>query len=815
MDARNPESIYYQAKQLFMEAVDLAMPDRVQLLETRCAESPDLRQAVEALLRRHDLNPPLKAAETEAAPSPRIWGKYEILGTLARGGTANVFRAVDPGRAGEVALKVFNPGFGSSEARARFEQEAEILGRLEHPGIVKLVDHGTLPTDQGPLPFVATEFVAGATLLDWAQQNQPDNQTRIRLLREIAATLGHAHQAGVTHRDLKPNNIIIRPDGTPCVLDFGIARLKEGGAASTDMFTMVGQLLGTVRYMSPEQARGDEVGPATDVHALGLLACELLTGQLPYPVPDETLTRAVAFIAGAEPALLSRLDPELAGPLEAVVHHCLARRPEKRYADAGQLADDLQRVLDGKPVRARAPGLGDRLGQKRRRRLALGLLLPVLVAVAFLGWQLLKPAGPEDPRSAGVYGLLDAADQRIHLEARSHEGLAEALNNLDTARRSLAAMPPSPEVTMLLRYLHWRLGEAHYFLGGMDNSPRSYAQALQSFALARQYRFHPAAEPQLLAGHAVSNRVMDVCLHHPHSGLALAQAALADFGNFTEEMSLAVTHSRVSLREISQPDTLAFRRGYSPTTTELFRVIAHSDLGRYLTELAAATDSLALLDEAIVLFNEVDDPESWRFNRGAHGMMQEYAGRAYMQRAALGEGTAARADRDSAAAHLGRALEIRSAGRFAMGHVLTLGSLVRLDLWDADRATDEARRSAALARGEERLAEALRLYATLEPVPRYAARLHLVGAEVQMRRGDADAVRQHLNKAAAGAGNLWPREKAMVHLLRCRLALLEDDLPGARGHWQAGRPLVGGGQHPVLARRYAELAEQLGNQSGD
>jgi hypothetical protein len=287
----------------------------------------------------------------------------------------------------------------------------------------------------------------------------------------------------------------------------------------------------------------------------------------------------------------------------------------------------------------------------------------------------------------------------------------------------------------------------------------------------------------------------------------------ADFGNFTEEMSLAVTHSRASLREISQPDTLAFRRGYSPTTTELFRVIAHSDLGRYLTELAAATDSLALLDEAIVLFNEVDDPESWRFNRGAHGMMQEYAGRAYMQRRHWERGQPPAPTGDSAAAHLGRALEIRSAGRFAMGHVLTLGSLVRLDLWDADRATDEARRSAALARGEERLAEALRLYATLEPVPRYAARLHLVGAEVQMRRGDADAVREHLVQAAAGAGNLWPREKAMVHLLRCRLALLEDDLPGARGHWQAGRPLVGGGQHPVLARRYAELAEQLGNQS--
>lgn len=769
--SKNGSSLYFQTKNLFIATVDLPPDERVQLLDAQCADDAALREAVEALLACHDRSrrATVSAVPGRALPSERL-GPYLLLESMNRGGTATIYRARHEGGGPDVALKVFNPGFGSGEARRRFEQEAAILARLDHPGIVRLVDHGTLPLDQGPVPFVATEFVPGATLLEWVAGRQPERSERVRLLQSIAATVGHAHEAGVTHRDLKPNNIIVRPDGSPCVLDFGIARLREGDDPATDQFTVVGQLLGTMRYMSPEQARGDTVGPATDVHALGLIVCEVLTGDLPYEVPGETLTRAVASIAGAEPRMLSQLDPDLAGPLDAVVHQALARRPDKRYPAAGALAADLQRVLDGRPVAARAPGLGDRLGRTRRRWLVTGLVTVAAAALLLTAGRLLIDRPPPGPRAAGVYALLDSADQRIHLEERTESGLREALATLDRARALLSAAPPSIERTTLLRYAHWRRGEAHYFLGGMLDSSREYFLANQEYGLAYQYEFRPDAGRYLLADHAVTNRALDVSRHHPPSGKALAHAAVADFGDDVSELTLAVFDSRASLYEATRPDSVAFRRDFNPITRDLYRAMAHADLGRYLTLLAAATDSLPLLDEAIALFATADDPYYWRFNRAAFGVAQEFAGRAYLQRANLESGAAAAADADSAAVHLDRALTIRTEARFPRGRVVTLGTCAQLELWRGRTAADPATARAHFTRGVERIAAALALLAGLDPVPRYAARLHLTGAELEAALGDREAARRHLEQAVAEADTgPWPREAARAQELAAQL----------------------------------------------
>jgi hypothetical protein len=274
-------------------------------------------------------------------------GGYELLGELGRGGMGVVYKARQVSLNRVVALKMIRHAAGASpEELARFRTEAEAVGRLQHPNIVQVFDVGEL---EG-MPFFSMEFVPGGSL---AAQLR-DRVYPIRTAAETTATLARAvhaaHEAGIVHRDLKPANVLLTADNTPKVTDFGLARRLDA-----EGLTQSGAIMGTPGYMAPEQAdgRSRHAGPSADVYSLGAILYELLTGRPPFK--GETPVDTILQVIEQAPVPPSKLRPNVPPPLEAICLRCLEKRPEKRYASAAELADDLERCLEGRPTVAQPP----------------------------------------------------------------------------------------------------------------------------------------------------------------------------------------------------------------------------------------------------------------------------------------------------------------------------------------------------------------------------------------------------------------------------------------------------------------------------
>ena len=239
----------------------------------------------------------------------------------------------------------------SPELEARLAQEAEVLGRLEHPDIAKMMDFKVI----AGRPRLVMELVEGVSLREFLKK-QPTVEQKLALLERVARAVSHAHMRGVAHRDLKPDNVMVRADGSPVVLDFGIAALLDAAGAKLSSLTRTGLAPGTPHYMAPEQARGDSRHPAAaDVYALGVLLFEMLSGSLPVE-PHEQETEAVYLqrVLSEEPRNLRDVQPDLrrGRDLAAICAEALTREPGKRPS-AEALAEDLRRWLELKPVRAR------------------------------------------------------------------------------------------------------------------------------------------------------------------------------------------------------------------------------------------------------------------------------------------------------------------------------------------------------------------------------------------------------------------------------------------------------------------------------
>jgi serine/threonine-protein kinase len=304
---------------------------------------------------------------------PPAIGSYRVLAELGRGGMGIVYRAEQAEPRREVALKVLGFGFAGAAAR-RLQQEARVLARLQHPGIAQVYACDSQPTPHGRQPFLVLELVRGDTLLAWAQRTSPSLAERLRVLREIADAVLHAHQCFVIHRDLKPSNVLVDERGHPKVLDFGIARLFDDDATRAAA-TAPGQLLGTLAYMSPEQGSGDPdaIDVRTDVYGLGVLGYQLLGGRLPIDVSGDATTKALQRVLHEEPVPLGRLDRRLRGDLETIFACALQKDPARRYASMAAFADDLRRHGEKLPILARPATFAYRASRFVRRH-ALALL---------------------------------------------------------------------------------------------------------------------------------------------------------------------------------------------------------------------------------------------------------------------------------------------------------------------------------------------------------------------------------------------------------------------------------------------------------
>jgi serine/threonine protein kinase len=309
---------------------------------------------------------------------------YEIQGELGRGGMGVVYLARQVALDRLVALKMIRSGAcASPEELARFTAEARTVARLRHANIVQIYEVG----EHGGVPYFSLEYIDGGSLDKKLAAASLPPRDAARLLESLAEAVDAAHQAGIVHRDLKPANILLTRDGQAKVTDFGLAKQVNADV----VLTHSGAVLGTPSYMAPEQAAGKvkEIGPATDVYALGAILYEVLTGQPPFrgPTPLEIWARVIA----EDPLPPSALRAGVSRALEAICLHCLAKEPECRYSTAAELADDLGRFLAGEPISLRPAGPTDRLrrvlSQSRLRDefAVWGNLLLLFAGVFFLG----------------------------------------------------------------------------------------------------------------------------------------------------------------------------------------------------------------------------------------------------------------------------------------------------------------------------------------------------------------------------------------------------------------------------------------------
>ena len=347
---------YERAKRLFIEALERPASVRAEFVAHAADDTSLCAEVLELLRHHHEAGSP-DGTDPPHDPPDRI-GPYRILGLLGRGGMGVVYRAQREG-AEPVALKVLEAGALSGRFLGRFKREAEALRRLDHSGIARFHEAGTYDSAVGPRPYVAMELVEGTSLREKIRDPAWGEGDRIALLADLAEAMHHAHEHGIVHRDLKPENVVVSAEGRPKVLDFGVARVTADDLRAGTLATATGVLLGTVRYMSPEQAQGlsDEIDRRSDVYALGVLAYELLSGALPYELHTRSVTRALIQVATVPARPLGDVRPSLRGPIERIVARALAKVPADRYPTAAELAAELRRYLAGERVHAQGPSL--------------------------------------------------------------------------------------------------------------------------------------------------------------------------------------------------------------------------------------------------------------------------------------------------------------------------------------------------------------------------------------------------------------------------------------------------------------------------
>jgi len=416
---------------------------------------------------------------------PRIAG-YDIVGLLGEGGMGTVYRARELHPPRDVALKLMR-GLGL-DSRQRFRREAELLAALEHPGIARLYAAGEADFAGARVPWLALEYVRGTDLVGHAAAAGLDLAARLRLLVAVCRAVHHAHGRGIIHRDLKPANILVDDSGQPKVLDFGIARLRDDASA----VTQAGQVLGTLPYMSPEQLSGGASSVHSDVYALGVIAYELVARRLPHPrLSTSTLFEALDIVRHEAPPPLGAIDPSARGDLERVVMKALASEPERRYESCAAFAADLERVLDHRPVEARAPTAGYLLRRwMRRHRLAAAGLAVVLVTLLTATTVSLRYAWSEaDARAlaeqradeaAAVSGFL----QQMLVSADPEQALGRDLRVSDILASAVAGLDAAPLPDAVASSLMATLGRTYAQLGDGEQAAQLIAGAIERGRIA-------------------------------------------------------------------------------------------------------------------------------------------------------------------------------------------------------------------------------------------------------------------------------------------------------------------------------------------
>ena len=373
----------------------------------------------------------LPPGDTSNGDELRVPG-YQILGELGRGGMGVVYRGRQVSLDRVVALKmVLAGGHGGPEQWSRFQAEALAVARLDHPHIVRIHEVGR----HAGCPFIALEYCPGGTLADHFHGQPQPVGTAAELVRVLAGAVQHAHVHGVVHRDLKPANVLLGSDGRPKITDFGLAKILGASVLQTQ----TGLILGTPMYMAPEQAAGraEEIGPATDVYALGAILYEALTGRPPFRAA--TVSETLEQVKGQEPVSVRHLQPKVPRDLETICQKCLQKEPARRYATAAGLEADLGRFLAGEPILARPVRRVERLGRWCRRNpmvagLVAGIALVLVLGTAvssYFAIRAMRDQRRARDKEAQALASAQRADREMH---RANQAAQTATEESDRAR---------------------------------------------------------------------------------------------------------------------------------------------------------------------------------------------------------------------------------------------------------------------------------------------------------------------------------------------------------------------------------------------
>jgi serine/threonine protein kinase/formylglycine-generating enzyme required for sulfatase activity/dienelactone hydrolase len=410
---------------IFVEALKRPTRDRGAYLDQACGDNPELRKSVESLLRAHEKAGDFmqgKAADQLATldqpamierPGSQI-GPYKLLQEIGEGGMGVVYMAeqFQPVKR-RVALKIVKPGMDTRHIVARFEAERQALAMMDHPNVARVLDAGATTAGR---PYFVMELVKGIPITRYCDENHLAIGQRLKLFAAVCHAVQHAHHKGIIHRDLKPSNVLVAEyddQAVPKVIDFGVAKALNQSLTDKTMFTQFGQIVGTIEYMSPEQAKFNQldVDTRSDIYSLGVLLYELLTGATPF---DKERLRSTSFdeliriineeepprpstrlsASGTLPALAANRNTEakklaglVRGELDWIVMRALEKDRTRRYETAGALAADVERYLNDEPVQACPPSLGYRLRKFARRnksRLTMaGSIAAAVVIAAF------------------------------------------------------------------------------------------------------------------------------------------------------------------------------------------------------------------------------------------------------------------------------------------------------------------------------------------------------------------------------------------------------------------------------------------------
>lgn len=442
----------------------------------------------------------IAAAEQEAAtisailpPTPprhSVPG-YELAGELGRGGMGVVYRALQLSTKRIVALKVMLAGcFASPSTRVRFQREVELSARLQHPGIVRVLESGLTADGQ---PYYAMDYVDAAPLSQWLRVSQPDIPTILTTFVEICEAVQHAHQRDVIHRDLKPSNVLVDAEGKPHILDFGLAKATDRPDPATLAATVSspGQILGTLRYLSPEQATGrpDEVDIRVDIYAVGAMLFEALTGSPPH---DDTASpsEVIRSILEEQPqwpcSLMNSVDREL----KTIILKALEKEKERRYQSAADLRDDIRRYLSGEPILAQPPSSLYRLRKKMAKH-RLGLILAVIALALTIGGVSLGLWFRERALAADVHYSISQSCQDLH-QRRYQDVVASLTETLGQASRP-------QDICDALRHR----ADAHLCLKQYPQAIDDYTEAIRltSPPTVPTWNFYHRASAHWMAGH--------------------------------------------------------------------------------------------------------------------------------------------------------------------------------------------------------------------------------------------------------------------------------------------------------------------------